>query len=929
MAGCVSNRSVRPASAQCWRLLPRWVTSCVLGSFLILGFSGPPLLAADEHRVQIDVAIPKDEFFDQATPRLNDALQGSAQINTLDVASASEAIQRVQKGEIDVAIVPVAVLADFIPGFGIYDLPFSFTDKKPNAFFTGWQLKPELSSQLNAKGLSALGGVWYGGTRVIASQLPRRSPNDFEGSTVAYSTNSYKSIDLSNVGAKTVKMADGEIDSKLKLGQIDAAEVTWDEASKLKPPFVTQSNHRFDGLVAIYKDDKFTALTPQEQTNISQAISDTESYVTANVTARETRAKNVIRYSRDTASLNIDEAMRAQWRIALNKGQEKTISSIGPQLVREAKAKAQSSEDLKRASLSWNAWFESDGDVASTLALETPYDFVLDLGRGDYPSALADAISKQLQEKIDDSKGDIQLLIKPVLMGGLLEPLEGSDFTAARMIISRKRLVPDAGDTGYRQQVQNKQITLSAMAEKLSVSKPLRWSLMARSTGCARVVVSIWDVAGVKPLDYLVVSVPVTAKGEASSESCGAGVFGGQLVAGLSGLLELGDAHAGNAPADSALHLFEADSSVGNPRTVAVYVDRKEFEAAEKNGSNPPVYAWELKGNLSLFLGQQSMLPGSIIEARDRIGEPQPYADVVTRMTNALFIGRSDRDKEEAGKAKKAMQQLSAQASSPIVLVRYFDKVGRIQYLPLAMLGANAPNALFSHRVTVVQPLQDAQKAAPDACVNSWDFAIPTDLDGASPEMLKLLSQEDWRIQGSNLNWYQDNTALVKYISPPGGAAQTTSNALVLLAHHGEGDITFSSKGLPSRVLDTDVNRRFMPGSVAVLAACSTVGASTASRQFVKLLVDNGMSAIVASPFQVNTDFGVRLAVSFVTVAQDLRTTGEPARFVDVFNRALQKTIDAYGEESGYADMALEFQIIGNHELRMCAGPSYSQQGVQ
>jgi len=924
---CTDGKTFPPTLAQCWRLLFRNVSSCVQTGCLILGLSAGGGFAADEHRVQIDVAIPKDEFFDQATPRLNQALKGSVQINKMDITSAREAIQRVQKGETDVAIVPVSALADVIPGFGIYDLPFSFAEKKPDDFFTSWQLKPELSTQLNSKGLSALGGVWYGGVRVIASQVPRRSPEDFKDSTIAFSNNSYKSIDFSGVGAKSVKMADDDIVWKWKEGKIDAVEVTWDQASKLKPAFVTQSNHRFGGLVAIYKDDKFTALTPQDQANIAQAINETESYVTANVIARETRAISTIQFSRDTASLNIDEVVREQWRDALNATQAKTISNIGNQIVSEAKA--QPSQDLKLATVSWNAWFESSGDVAAVLATGTPYDFVLDLGRGNYPTALADLISKQLQDKIDSSKGDIHLLIKPVLMGGLLEPVPGSDFSAARMVISRKRLVPDVDDTLYRQKALENQITLNELAEKLSVSKPLRWSLMARSPGCARVVLSVWDAAGVKPLDYLVVSVPITTNGETGQDSCSTGVSGGQLVSGLSGLLELGDAHTGNAPADAALHLFEADSSVGNQRTVAVYVDREAFESAEKSGSKLPVYAWELNGNLSLFLRQQNMLPGSILEARDRLGDPQPYADVVKRMTNALFFGRSNQDTVESEKAKAAMRQLSARVSSPIVLVRYFDGGGRVQYLPLAMLGANAPDALFSHRVTVVQPLQDAQKTTPDTCVNSWDFAIPTELDGAGPDMVKLLEQTEWRVQGANFNWYQDNTALITYISPPGGAVQTTTNALVLLAHHGEGDITFSLKGLPSRVLDTDVNRRFMPGSVAILAACSTVGASTASRQFVKLLVDNGMSAIVASPFQVNTDFGVRLAVSFVTVAQELRTSGEPSRFVDVFNRALQKTIDAYGENSGYADMALEFQIIGNHELRMCAGPVYSQQGVQ
>ncbi|MOA44104.1 hypothetical protein D3C78_1663330 [compost metagenome] len=75
---------------------------------------------------------------------------------------------------------------------------------------------------------------------------------------------------------------------------------------------------------------------------------------------------------------------------------------------------------------------------------------------------------------------------------------------------------------------------------------------------------------------------------------------------------------------------------------------------------------------------------------------------------------------------------------------------------------------------------------------------------------------------------------------------------------------------------------------------------------------------MVTSPFQVDATFGTRFAVSFATVTKTAKEKGEPARLVDLFNRAVDLTMQAYQEQPGYSDMALEFQIVGNHQVRLC-----------
>src|SRR5207253_1991623 len=136
------------------------------------------VVPAQDRPVLIAIAIAHNQTFDQAAGAIQEGLEDVATVRHLNVASADSVIKSVMQGETDLAVVPVSALSEFVPCFGIYGLPFTFSESKPFSFFMRSQLQPQLAEQLKEQGLQALGGVWYGGTRVIASQLPRRSPTD-------------------------------------------------------------------------------------------------------------------------------------------------------------------------------------------------------------------------------------------------------------------------------------------------------------------------------------------------------------------------------------------------------------------------------------------------------------------------------------------------------------------------------------------------------------------------------------------------------------------------------------------------------------------------------------------------------------------------------------------------------------------------------
>ncbi|ANI55277.1 TRAP transporter substrate-binding protein DctP [Pseudomonas sp. DR 5-09] len=918
-------------STSLFLILTGWA---VLSSFVL----------AQDRAFIIDVAIPDNPTFSSSVNSLKESLRDVAEVRISGVEFAGEAVKKVMNGEVGVAIVPISALTKLAPALQAYELPFTFSNYQAFGFSRDSSLSEKATEQLKKSKISSLGGIWYGGSKVVVSKLPRRSPLDFKDAVVAVSDESGDLKGWSDVGARTVVISDAQVASALNEGRIDAAEMMYSQLGGLKSGYVTQTDHSFLSLIAIKKSDsQYFAMSAKDSGRIIQAIEKARKDVSMNISDFEWDTLETAPKNPKVTWIDFNADGRNDWRAAIAKSETSLIKKIGTVEVdnilrgrvsvslsqtKSTSASPSPGADgrdftrsaVPRLSINWNAWFQSSPEqIKDSLVVGKPYEFLLDLGRGFYPGALGGAISSRLGDEIasQSSEAEVQLVIRPVLLGSMLKFAPTELLRAQTFKVQMSHLGSKPGDDALREKVIQKTLSLNDLASALSVDKPLAWSLIARRPGCAQIALSIWDASGLRPLDYIVVSVPVNKPGQ-NLEGCDSRLKGGNLVSGVEHLMDLG--RQGDQPfkADAALHLFDSiPEGEGSPSTVAVLVDRATYS------TDGTIYAWELGSYWKQF--QEKMLPNAVVSTHKRLRSAQPYSQVVQQFSNALFNGKEPEDQLEADGAQAALRKLGLRQDNPVLLVRYFDPWGEMQSLPLGLLGANAPKRLFSERVTVVQPLQFARQTEQESCFSAWDFAIPKKLDDVGADSAELLMKEDWRMQGSDISWYQSNNDLFDFVVQP-GSMSTQSSALLVLAHYGNGGITFSKNGLPDQVLSTDIKRRFVPGSIAILAACSTLGAAPADRTFVDTLVNRGVGAVIASPFFVDSDFGTRLSVSFVSVVKELRASASTASLMDIFNQAMQKTIDAYGKKSGYADMALEFQIIGDPQLKMCKAPLVSNE---
>lgn len=881
-------------------------------------------VASAQGRPSVVLAVSPTTGSDAAGTRLlsefKAKLGSSADVTPASTAQAAGVLEDLQRGKIDVAVIPLSTVARVIPGFRIYDMSFAFPDVQAMLDFATIGLGADLlGGELKNQGLAQLGPTWYGGSYQVGSKKPIRSPKEILGQKLIVRSNDATKSQFESAGAKTVQAPFAEVYQALQSGVADSVELRWEELPNYKGafPFVTESNHRYAGLVALYNEQSFGAASPETQNQIRRAINEAARQYSSTALARERDIKRNYVEGGVFAALTFSPEIRAQWEASTKVEQQAQRQDVNPRLVTAAKNVPVPSPapppDSFPPRATWNSWFE-DGDVRPpALVVGKAYRLVLDLGKLGYPGAVSGAASDKIQAATA-AKGSTTFVVKPLVLGQAIKSVDDKPISAQILTVDGARAPHTQADEAAVSQFTSSGKNLRDLARQLSLARPLEWDVVAKDTGCARVVFSIWNAAGNRPLDYLAISFPVAAENQATPQ-CDQYARGGQLSAGLVGFL--GDFANAKTTFDAALHFFDVDDN--GPSTVAVYLRRSEAEAAAREGKPVPLLAWQLDDHLAGLLSKDVALPAAITTAHSKITSSRPYEDVVGPMSRVIFSGRRSEDKDIAAQVRASLQSLSNEIDAPLILTRYFSQNGEMRYVPLALLAAASSTQVLSRRVRVVQNLAMAEEPKPKACFAGWDFAIPKRLDSVNGDMANLLLSTTWRMAGPNINWIDDNKKLLEFVSTNPVKQADKGSALVLLAHHKDGKITYSSTASPDQILDSDISRSFGDGSIAILAACTTTGAATSSQAVINKLSRKNVSAFVVSPFQVDTTFGTRFATSFVAEADAARRSGATPSVAELFDGAVKRTLKLFGDRPGYQDMALELQILGDQDLRMCA----------
>lgn len=585
----------------------------------------------------------------------------------------------------------------------------------------------------------------------------------------------------------------------------------------------------------------------------------------------------------------------------------------------------------------WNTYFmrENEPDAKLSSRSQASYTLVLDLSAYNYrqireTNAAGTAVDPRVKNALEKAPQEpIELKIRPVVV---TPQLTIDDDPVKALPVDRKKLVrPQEGTAAIEEnrlvgRFKVGAINLPQFAAEVRAGQVTFKVKVADNVapGCAVIAFTIWDFRD-NPIDHLLQTVPI---GDGTTQPDCTRTYTEALKGGFATLMNpVFSIGAGDSqqPIQAALHLFQIMAQ-GQKKTIGVLVDKTQYRPPQPGqpASEQGVYGWRMSHWLSDYVSKPSGLPGKIEAAwKDADNDvPVPYSGVANELAHQIF-GADLADRPKADAAREALRKLATTQTTPVVVVRMVDENNRKLYVPLNLISAPGNTEGLAMPITVVQPLQTERYEAPN-CIGNWAFGLSKDTRDLDPNFndefdalaaAQPASGETWIRNAADLKAYFNGTS-------PATSAPTTAvpaEGLVLLAHHDEFGVFFDS--INGRVVTQGLRHAYPPGSIAVLAACVTAKPNS-GMDILNGLNDSGIDAMIVSPFNVRLDFGSRMALEFAKVVRDNRQNRRTPTLATMFAEATAATRQFIKKDNSNArleDMALEFILVGNPYLRLCA----------
>ena len=361
----------------------------------------------------------------------------------------------------------------------------------------------------------------------------------------------------------------------------------------------------------------------------------------------------------------------------------------------------------------------------------------------------------------------------------------------------------------------------------------------------------------------------------------------------------------------------------GEKRSLAIFIDKNNYSPAKLSEHEPErgVYAWRMPHWLSDYVGTEIGLPLQIgaawLDASRGVAEP--YATVANELAGYLFGAQEAVDLAKADAAKAALRKLVETQPAPIVLARLIGNEGRKLYVPLSLIAAAGNSEGVAKPFTVVQPLEIERYGG--RCIQTWSFGMSAETTGLDSKMKPALTELTTGNKRSGEEWLQNNQALKRHLGRQAAALrpEAKGEGMVLVAHHDDFGVYFNDP--PRRIPPNGFLRSYPAGSIALVASCA-ISKPNSGMAIINRLNSSGMDAMIVSPFKVRVDYGFRLAVEFTKVVRESRDKRLTPTLGEVFAQAKLATTEFFNKSARkeqLQDMGLEFVLIGNPFLRLCA----------
>ncbi len=215
-------------------------------------------------------AVKFKELVESKTDELTVEVYHSGQI-----ADDRSAIEMLQFGTLEIVIPSTSPLVNFIPEYGVFDLPFTISDPETADRVLDGPFGDKMLSLLDSQNLVGL-AWWENGFRQLTNSVrPVEKIEDLKGLKVRTMENEIH-LDLwRSLGANPTPMAFGELFTALQQGTVDGQENPFASIYQSKlyevQKYVSDTNHVYTPFLFLFSKPIWEELTPEQQEIIKEA----------------------------------------------------------------------------------------------------------------------------------------------------------------------------------------------------------------------------------------------------------------------------------------------------------------------------------------------------------------------------------------------------------------------------------------------------------------------------------------------------------------------------------------------------------------------------------------------------------------------------------------------------------------------------------
>ncbi len=243
-----------------------------------------------------------------------------------------EVLKALLLGDVQMAAPSLSKFGKFTKKYGIFDLPFLFSDANSVSCFTNSIQGQNLLEAAGKKGLKGL-GYWLNGMKQLSANNPLIAPSDAKGKKFRIMSSDVLEAQFKALDANPQKMSFAEVYNSLSTGVIDGQENTWSNIRTKKFYEVqsdfTESNHGVLEYLLVTSTRFWKSLPKDIQKELTAIIKEVTAKETQLALDAEENDKKFIQNAGTTTIHPLSKAQAKVWANAMHPVWTKFESDIG------------------------------------------------------------------------------------------------------------------------------------------------------------------------------------------------------------------------------------------------------------------------------------------------------------------------------------------------------------------------------------------------------------------------------------------------------------------------------------------------------------------------------------------------------------------------------------------------------------------------